>query len=151
MYIQVPVRRGLGETVGPFEGTFTGKLTGDAGTSTAITASFTHRDNTISGKIALAPGLQLQFGKPCTLEPVDLKEIPISTVWDASKPNHAEATTTVEEPTDQFPFIKSINIKVTIVANLEGKAMNGSVTLAPQGVAKLCGARTLPVQLTKTT
>ena len=153
MYIQVPVRRGLGETVGPFEGTFTGTLMGDEGTSTAITASFSHRDNAITGKITLAPGLQLKFGKPCKLEPVDIREIPISAVWDASKPNHAEATTTVDEPTNQFMFVKSIGIKVTIVADLGsgGKTITASVTLAPQGVALVCGSKTLPtVTLTKT-
>ena len=148
--IQVPVRRRLGATVGPFDGTFTGTLTGDEGSSTTATASFTHSDNAIVGKIALAPGLKLKFGFPCKLEPVDVKEIPVSTIWDPSKPRHAEATATVQEPTVQFG-LSSIEIKVTIVADLslDGKTISASVTLAPQGIAKACGSRTLTVLLTK--
>ena len=153
MYIQVPVRRGLGETFGPFEGTFTGTLNGDGGTSAAVTASFVNRDNAIKGKITLAPGLQLQFGKPCQLEPVDIREIPISTTWDPANPRHAAATTTVEEPTTQFKLVKSINIKITVVADLaaDGKTIAASVTLAPQGVAALCGSKTLSLALTRAT
>ena len=152
MYIHVPVRRGLGATVGPFNGTFTGKFDGDAGTSTAITATFTHSDNTIQGTIGLGAGLQLDFGKPCAIEPVDIRVIPISTTWDPLQPNHVEATTQISEPTTQFGY-KTIDIRITIVADFVDSSqttIKASVTMKLLGVLpRACGSKTFPVVLTK--
>jgi hypothetical protein len=151
MYIQVPVRRGLGESVGPFEGTFKGVLTGDENTSTDVTATFIHRDTAVNATIALGTGLRLDFGKPCAVEPVDLREIRVSGVWDPAKPQHIEATTTVSEPTTQFGY-KAIDIRVTMVADLgaDGRSMDARVTMKLLGVLpRACGSKTLAVKLTR--
>ncbi|MGH9310066.1 MAG: hypothetical protein ACRD1U_11870 [Vicinamibacterales bacterium] len=157
MYIQAPTRRGighygLGQSVGPFEGTFKGTIRGDEESSTSATATFQHRGNDISGSIVLGSGLKLRFNVPCGLEPVDIKTIPMAAKWDAAKPNHVESTTEVEEKTEKFPGITSIPVRVSIVGDLQsdGKTVNASVTLKPLGLKTVtCGSRTLDVSLTR--
>jgi hypothetical protein len=157
MYIQVPTRRGLGhyglgQSVGPFEGTFKGIIQGDEGSSTSATATFQHRGADVSGAIVLEGGLQLRFGLPCGLEPVDVKTIPLSAKWDPAKPNHVESSTQVEEKTEKFPGITSIPVRISIAADLQpdGNTVKAGVTLKPLGLKTVtCGSRTLSVTLTR--
>jgi hypothetical protein len=157
MYIQAPTRRGLGhyglgQSTGPFEGTFKGKIEGDDKSSTDATATFQHRGVDVSGSIVLASALRIQFKPPCGLEPVDVTTIPLTAKWDPAKPTHVEASTDVEEKTEKFPGIKSIQVRISIVADLQpdGKTIEAKVTLDPLGALTMtCGSRTLNVTLTR--
>jgi len=151
MYIRVPARyglSGLGDTPGPFEGTFKGTMAGDSGTSTTVTATLTHRGTVVAGTIVLGAGLQLGFPTLCAIEPVDLREIPITATWDPAKPQHIEASTDVQEPTTQM-HLTSIKMKISIVADLldAGQTLNTTVTMKP--AIPGCWARSLPVKLTR--
>jgi len=153
MYIRVPVRTALGEVTGPFDGTFTGTMAGDEGTSTTITAVLTHRDATVQGRIDLGSGLVLDFPgptkwpDPCKPEPVDLRTFKVTGSSDTTNPRHATVSATVEEATPgQWVKSMTINIKITGDVSADGKTISASVTLKPT----LCGSKTIPVTLTRT-
>jgi hypothetical protein len=151
MYIRVPARHALGQAAGPFEGTFTGTMSGDGGSSTTITATLTHRDTAVAGKITLGGGLQLDFPATsrylpdvCKMEAVDLKEFDVKGSSDAANPRHAVVTAEADEPTTQG-LTASMKIKITVTGDLSA----GDTTLSTQVTLKpsVCGARTLAVTL----
>ena len=78
MYVREQTYRGFGESVGPFEGTFTGTIRGDKDSAATIKIILTDRDNMVSGQITLGKGLKLDLGGFCLTEDVDLSSINIS-------------------------------------------------------------------------
>jgi len=136
MYIRVPIDHTLGESIGPFEGTFTGTVSGDNNTMATVAVTLNHRDNKIEGNITLGKGLQLNFKGPCGLEPVDLEKIPISGTTDPANPLHFQTSTQVKEPTQKQLLMFKVNFVVTNVTidallNQETQTINANITLEP--------------------
>ena len=164
MYIRVQTYRGLGESVGPFEGTFTGTIRGDKDSAATIKIVLTDRDNMVSGQITLGKGLKLDLGGFCLTEDVDLSSINISGRTSPDNPRYFQTSVKVTESPINTPTVKSADINVTIKANLsnDGNTITAEVTFDPlEGTIPIvgkvdlkkkgCMAKTLPVTLNKQT
>ena len=164
MYIPEQTYRGLGESVGPFEGTFTGTIRGDKDSAATIKIILTDRDNMVSGQITLGKGLKLDLGGFCWTEDVDLNSINISGRTSSDNPRYFQTSIKVTESPVNTPTVKSADINVTIKVNLinEDNTIAAEVTFDPlEGVIPIvgkvdlkkkgCMAKTLPVTLHKQT
>jgi hypothetical protein len=154
MYVQAPCRRGLGldglgQSVGRFEGVFTGTVRGDTHTSAGVKVTLTHRDTTIAGTIVLGSGLRLLMRAPCGLEPLNLETFPVNATWAPDNPNHVEAVAEADEKTERFPEL-TMRVRLTFVADLQAdpKTLRASLAIEPRGAAaEGCGTRTLEMIL----
>jgi hypothetical protein len=154
MYLHVPDPRGLGQyglgqSAGRFEGVFLGSVTGDTHTKAGVKLTLTHRDNAITGTIALSSGLRILMGPPCGIEPVNQETIPVNATWDPGNPNHFEAVAEADEKTEAFPGF-TMRVRLTFVADLQAdpKTLVAKLTIDPLGeAADRCGTRTLEMIL----
>lgn len=167
MYIREQPYHGLGESVGPFEGTFTGTIRGDKDSAAPLNIILTDRDNKVTGQITLGKGLKLALGGFCLMEDVHLSSINISGRTSSDNPRYFQTSVKVTESPVNTPAVKSVDINVTIKANLsnDGNTIAAQVTFDPlEGVISIfgieskadlkkkgCMAKTLPVTLNKQT
>ena len=142
MYVREQTYRGLGESVGPFEGTFNGTVRGDKDSAATIKIVLSDRDNRVSGQITLGKGLKLDLGGFCLMEDIDLSSITISGQTSPDKPRYLQTSIRVTESPVNTPTVKSADINVTIKANLsnDGNTIDAEVTFDPlEGVIPIVG------------
>jgi hypothetical protein len=119
---------GLGSLTAPFEGTFVGKLTGDANSTAAVSVALRQQGTAVEGEITLGAGLQLDFGGVCGLEPIDLRSIPIKGQTAAENAMKFTATTEIREPTTKFGATHVV-ATLSIVAVLKPDGQSGTATI----------------------
>lgn len=81
---------------GPFEGVFTGTVTGDLGSKTTLTLDLTDRANIVSGEATLGTGLKVNAGKVC-----GTAVVPAGAIWaegekSPRRPRELSAASTLE-------------------------------------------------------
>lgn len=84
-----------GETAaGGFNGTFSGTLTGDNGSSATGTLTLTQSGNTVSGDLAIGPGLVIDAGT-CGAQSVPQMAQTAGGVVESAAPNRLRTTSTI--------------------------------------------------------
>ncbi|MCL4261985.1 MAG: hypothetical protein KJ069_02160 [Anaerolineae bacterium] len=81
---------------GPFEGVFTGTVTGDLGSQTTLTLDLTDRANLVAGEATLGTGLKVNAGQVC-----GTAVVPAGVIWaegekSPRRPRELSAESTIE-------------------------------------------------------
>lgn len=104
-----------GPAAGPFEGIFTGTVTGDSGSRAEITLDLTDRDNVVTGTAELGSGLVVDAGRVC-----GRAALPASTLTATGEKSPRRSNElTIEAPIDVGPFEVTIEVEGELSADGE--------------------------------
>lgn len=127
--------------IGPFNGSFSGTITGHGGSKASISVALKHRDGNVTGTVTLGKGLRVDVGGGVCggVHNVPQKTLNIAGATEGG-PRNLKATSNIN--------VDGRNIKISISANLlqNGRDMKARMTLdAPWP----CDDPTLSAELTK--
>lgn len=125
-----PTQAAAKRRAGPFEGTFSGRVTSSDGSSAQLTVTLTHRGDVVKGTATIGDGLTVSAGW-CGGGAVDAATASVEGTTEPGNARRVALTPTVE--------VQGISIPITFVA----AAASSGKTLAGRAVVNVpgfCGA-----------